>query len=156
MTYDWAVLLSTPSLRYSLTVLYYDKKKLTTLQANPHKNRDFAFSFWRMSFYKNLFLWHFIRNCYFFGAQCAQSSPMLCLCPFLILFAIPFYWSYPPFWYRSSFTFSVSRSSRKIRLTLFRMITLSSNLWIRRYKYSSLILNPMIIRLNIVSTAPWQ
>lgn len=60
---------------------------------------------------------------------------------------------YPPFSYKTSFIFSSSNSSQNFRLTLFRLILLPSNFCIRRYKYSSLILNPIIISSNITSTA---
>lgn len=68
---------------------------------------------------------------------------------FLVIF-------YPPFSHKICFTFSVSRSSQKIRFMLFRLIPLPAKFRLLRYKYNSLTLKPMIIRLNMVSTASRQ
>ena len=63
---------------------------------------------------------------------------------------------YPPFSHKICFTFSVSRSSQKIRFMLFRLIPLPAKFRLLRYKYNSLTLKPMLIRLNMVSTASRQ
>ena len=83
----------------------------------------------------------------------AQNSPFSVWNRFTYFFFLLYSIFYPPFSYKISFTFSISSSSQNFRLTLFRLIPLPSNVWTRRYTYSSLMLKPMIIRLNITSVA---
>ena len=83
----------------------------------------------------------------------AQNSPFSVWNRFTYFFFFLYSIFYPPFSYKISFTFSISSSSQNFRLTLFRLIPLPSNVWTRRYRYSSLMLKPMIIRLNITSVA---
>ena len=60
---------------------------------------------------------------------------------------------YPPSIYNIQHRFSACRSSRKIRVTLFLVILLLSNPWIRRYRYISRMLNAISINRKITSTA---
>lgn len=67
-----------------------------------------------------------------------------------------FSYFYPPSAYSIPRIFSTCRSSLKIRVTLFLVIPLLSNPWIRRYRYISRMLNAISIIVKITSTAPWQ
>lgn len=60
---------------------------------------------------------------------------------------------YPPSIYNIQHRFSACRSSRKIHVTLFLVILLLSNPWIRRYRYISRMLNAISINRKITSTA---
>lgn len=112
--------------------------------------RDFAFSNAYLQvapFLYSLFLFSHRQNHY------AQNSPFSVWNRFTYFFFLLYSIFYPPFSYKMSFTFSISSSSQNFRLTLFRLIPLPSNVWTRRYRYSSLMLKSMIIRLNITSVA---
>ena len=104
------------------------------IKINEKRTEISLLVFWFMHFYKKYVPLAFCSQLLLFWAQCAQSSPAASSLFFSYIVFDLFY-------------------TDLIRLTLFLAILLLSNFWIRRYRYSSLMLNPIIIRLNITSTA---